>query len=630
MKCPNCGKEAIFVNGKYVCLDCGIEISPEQQAAQNMTESQVFASDLPVAAVAEPIAAQEPETASPVTEDLPTETPVSVEETTPKPVQEYYEETLKQDDPSTTNNSGVYDFSSTEAQVNAVPTEPAPEAVVEPTIASLSPTESEPATSEPATAAAPDTYFAPSSFDINQTNQNPVSPEPFSPAPTDFEAPANLGTVDLGQEVANTFSEPAAEPATAPVSTPMTEASAFPEPLTTAKTLDEMLGASSPAAPIDDSPISAYGPTSPMPEPSPANIQDEGAMPSVESVFGATTEPQGASDPKLPTAQDFGVAPKPKKQKNTKWILPVSIAAGALLLLVSISLVLIAISNKKSEVTYPVVMTDEGINTLSAAVSTAMQVGGGAAADYSFEADFSDLKVLEGVTDKTTFETQLQEPYKLTGSWYTDKDGDITIETAIGERTDKRTYIKSTSETFVYSPETQKYTKQTGQILSGVPVIYGAEEKTALLYTTNIKAASLVAKEQIDGAEYSKYEITPNEDIVKDTLSGIGGVFKDAIYQQVVTDNFKINVWVGSDNKIKKITTAGEIEIETDKVKGAVKLTGEALYQYIDISIESPTASAGAIKDTGAPVSAAKSNEEEEGQTSSINSDEGNVIEARG
>lgn len=28
MQCPNCHKEAINVNGKYVCLDCGIEISP--------------------------------------------------------------------------------------------------------------------------------------------------------------------------------------------------------------------------------------------------------------------------------------------------------------------------------------------------------------------------------------------------------------------------------------------------------------------------------------------------------------------------------------------------------------------------------------------------------------------------
>jgi DNA polymerase-3 subunit gamma/tau len=27
VQCPNCGKEAINVNGKYVCLDCGVEIT---------------------------------------------------------------------------------------------------------------------------------------------------------------------------------------------------------------------------------------------------------------------------------------------------------------------------------------------------------------------------------------------------------------------------------------------------------------------------------------------------------------------------------------------------------------------------------------------------------------------------
>ena len=34
MKCPKCNEEALFVNGKYVCVDCGIEITPEEQASQ--------------------------------------------------------------------------------------------------------------------------------------------------------------------------------------------------------------------------------------------------------------------------------------------------------------------------------------------------------------------------------------------------------------------------------------------------------------------------------------------------------------------------------------------------------------------------------------------------------------------
>jgi hypothetical protein len=34
MNCPKCGKELINVNGKYVCVDCGIEV-PENEATQN-------------------------------------------------------------------------------------------------------------------------------------------------------------------------------------------------------------------------------------------------------------------------------------------------------------------------------------------------------------------------------------------------------------------------------------------------------------------------------------------------------------------------------------------------------------------------------------------------------------------
>lgn len=42
MQCPNCGKEALNVNGKYVCLDCGIEVaSPGAASNDPQPQSQV-------------------------------------------------------------------------------------------------------------------------------------------------------------------------------------------------------------------------------------------------------------------------------------------------------------------------------------------------------------------------------------------------------------------------------------------------------------------------------------------------------------------------------------------------------------------------------------------------------------
>jgi len=43
MKCPNCGEEAVNINGRHICLDCGIEVSQgsEQPEAGAINESQV-------------------------------------------------------------------------------------------------------------------------------------------------------------------------------------------------------------------------------------------------------------------------------------------------------------------------------------------------------------------------------------------------------------------------------------------------------------------------------------------------------------------------------------------------------------------------------------------------------------
>lgn len=62
MKCPKCNEEALFVNGKYVCVDCGIEITPEEQANQyssdNILDAQTSVSPANMITTPDPLVVQ--------------------------------------------------------------------------------------------------------------------------------------------------------------------------------------------------------------------------------------------------------------------------------------------------------------------------------------------------------------------------------------------------------------------------------------------------------------------------------------------------------------------------------------------------------------------------------------------
>lgn len=57
MKCPKCNQEALFVNGKYVCVDCGIEITPEEMFTQPTSPplQDIPVASAPASAVPDPI-----------------------------------------------------------------------------------------------------------------------------------------------------------------------------------------------------------------------------------------------------------------------------------------------------------------------------------------------------------------------------------------------------------------------------------------------------------------------------------------------------------------------------------------------------------------------------------------------
>lgn len=648
MKCPNCNKEAIFVNGKYVCLDCGIEITPEQEAAQNAAEPSVFSSTAPTPEPA-------PSSGTPVSDSAsaPVATPEPViseaaapEEPVEKPVQTYYEEALSSDTTpaAPASGSGIYDFSDDQKEPESSVETTGQEVPVSDMAASESGQPEPPA--EPQTveapvvsdtsSATPESYFAPSSFDINKPQEsnseeqvvapeNPVEiPVQAVPEPASVDSSgAPEARIPTPEPVSATGQE---EPLTVTPDEVFGNAPAA-EPVAPVKTLDEMLDQSEVQVPMEQSPVSAYG--APTPEITTANVSQESALPSVESVFGNQSATQSPSNPKIPTAQDFGVAPKPKPQKNNKWILPVAIGAGALLLIVGVALALIFTSNKKPATKYPVNLEQEAINSLSSSVTNAMEPDQGVEADYSLDVDFSELEVTENATEKEAIEAQIKTPYNLSGKWYTDKDGDINTDTAVGEKTDRRTYIKESSKTYVYSEATQKYEPVDGLALINVPAVFEPEEKASILYATNIKKIVLAGKDNLDGAEYSRYEVVLNEDLVSETLEVLGGIFKDATYTSLNTNNLVFNVWVSDDHKIKKITVNGVVAVESEKVSGNIKISGEAVYRYLEITIDNPTGPPATTENTGTPVPAT-STREEEGQTSSLDSGAAVLEEARG
>lgn len=104
MKCPNCGNEAINVNGKFVCLDCGIEISGNEQTATtpqvgNHTEPE------PIAVGEQSVPVAEPNFFTNTKEKVITPPP---SETGPSLKEQYLAELEREEK---TQNTGVFDFS---------------------------------------------------------------------------------------------------------------------------------------------------------------------------------------------------------------------------------------------------------------------------------------------------------------------------------------------------------------------------------------------------------------------------------------------------------------------------------------------------------------------------------------
>jgi hypothetical protein len=190
LRCPNCGREAINVNGKYVCLDCGVELSPNQ----TQSSSQAPTTDAPsiskysgsgplnnvpeetsVPAVTPPIALEPPIVEPPEAPDLPT------------PVKDEYINDLAT---KTEETSGSYDFSAKPEPVEAT------QSLDQGSSSEIVPT---PMGSKP------ESYFQPESVDITpQKVEESVSVTTPEPIPTaSFDVNSAVSNVPSGEPLIN-------------------------------------------------------------------------------------------------------------------------------------------------------------------------------------------------------------------------------------------------------------------------------------------------------------------------------------------------------------------------------------------------------------------------------------------
>ncbi|MDD3481080.1 MAG: hypothetical protein PHW75_02565 [Patescibacteria group bacterium] len=628
MKCPNCGKEALFVNGKYVCVDCGIEISPEEQAAQSQNDN--LEASLSNEAPVSPSASSEvpASDASQAQEPLGVqETPMATPEEVAKPVEETYREELaKPEESSDTADSGVYDFSQpTEGTENpSVQTEasaqPAKEVPVD-----------QPQINEVPKAS--DNYFNPNSFDMKgeqlqapeqvETQVPTEEAQPESQDNTNFDAystPAGIGANEpmVGELEGATTEAPSADtpvlpvqeqPVTAPLeeapvpetvtpeSAPTTmpeaaqvaEAESSPEVATEtptpepAKSLDEMLDSTA-------SPASAYGPTPSVDGMRPQAASENEEMPSVSEVFGG--------NPGTPTPQDFGVPPKPEPKKSNKklYIIIASVVVGLLVLAGAVFGVVTYLRSRTPETTAPTTLESSEINELASRVATAMEGEQPMTTNFEYGLNYSDIV-----------------EYNSIGYWQADSEGDTRLRATIGEKVTEKIYIAEEETTSDLRGE--DWVDIAGYKITEVPAFFGIKNKAAIFYTTNIQNITSLGPETIDGASYEKYEIVPTEEIVAESLSVTGTAYGEDGQMQIGATGIKIAVWLDGDNKIHKVLVSGEVSTIAEGVEGIVTVNGVAEYDYSNVVIESPKLSAGGESgDTQVVVSG---DAKEEGEASS-------------
>jgi len=630
LQCPNCNKEAINVNGKYVCLDCGIEINPTDQTKENIVAPDPIvnhatgdaSNNSPVVAQDDSSAAsdtrQAPTSPSPIPESSVVESASQADDFVPvspaapvdmNPVKDEFMKELEipasqsfTDVPASDSAMGgatIPDFPigttgpvQSEPAINQTPTEDLVVPVEEPTpVVSSEPT-AETVSQEVSVSPAPESYFQPGSVDITPNNQ-PASVENSS-----FDAmstPSGIGVGEPMVEELPSTNPPAPMTTVTPDFPTMEQAAATnPEPVAenpiqpSGASLDELLDSATPAPTAPDDLGASYTNTpsqsAPMDTIQPSinqafpdqNQVSPGQIPSYESVFGT----EDNNNPK-PQAMESG-----SNKANVKKIM---IIVGAVILgLGLVSGIIFAVLSVTSNRAPKDPVIDQV--TLSKNVQDSMETDINAEVVYEQTIDFSGANLTATAQNDTT-KTLATAPTTNKGNWQINQSGDISYDAVVNGTSDKKIYLEGEKATYTLNKSTNTWDKKTSPIAAVVPVLYGYESRGKLFYNNQSESITKVGAEEVDGVSCVKYQIVPKPVLVQTMLISSNSALTSAKIESVDASGLTIYAWLDDQNRIKKVSATGDVVVKADIFEGeaTVSIDSTATYTYKDeLIIKSP------------------------------------------
>lgn len=601
MQCPNCGKEAINVNGKFVCLDCGVELNPAAENAVTPANQPAITPEPSISKYSgsAPVSVPEPIVTPPIT-PAPTAAPAP-EPNIPTPVKDAYENDLAKE---SEGGQGSYDF-----------------AAPEPPTASPVPAEaSEPVVPTPTPAPEiPETYFQPEAVDIT-----PKTAEPSAPAGTidAFSAPtiAKPNEPLVGQLEGQ---EPVPE---TPATPPVTEATELftdepvvePTPVTAPNNanLDDLLnsysnpqaganlGASTPAPMTNPAFDSLRAPSNYTSEQPPANPYQP-SYPDQTQVANPSTPMPGTST--IPSAESvFGSGDNGTPEKlnvvapgggNKKKIIIIVVCAlvGILVLGGLVWLGISLVGRSKTPNSSSEQKIQETTLRISEEISSVMDSPQNVLAQYDQSIDFKGVTF---DTPETATETPatgnevlallFENPLTAKGTWQTDERGNVALDGTVNNVASKIIYLEEEKSSYVFSNDAGSWAKVDGDQIANIPPFYPPAPKGVVFYNTKVNSIAELGKEDIDGGSYRKMKIVPKVDLFEEAIRGTSPALSTLKFTSVNTDKVEVFAWVTDDGKIYKISLVGDLEVETNLFSGTVKLNSTVKYLYQTVTIQKP------------------------------------------
>lgn len=621
MQCPNCNKEAINVNGKYVCLDCGIEVNPGDQVQD-------------ASAQPEPIVNHETPSLSPAAPaTVPADDSADASAATPQPVAEenlvqpspvssgdsVRDEFIKEIDGASDQSFGAQaestsgesqpasvvpdfpasvsglpesapsDVAPTMPSDSAEPVLPQSETTVEPAVSSpdssqiLNSNDALPSTNPveepetPTTNPDPENYFQPSQVNITPSQVSPVASN------DSFDALSTPSGISSGEPMIGEL--PSSVPESPSLKTPdfpVTESvqSSAPETQPAGDSLDSLLNSyaapsmgetnqsSNQGEPVPslNNPVDGVQSLNQTNAPLESSQDPSGQIPSYESVFGGGNV----------ESQKVDVSPK----KNTKKILIIAgIAIAAILILAGVIFGILSIVSNKNNANS---LTQDWV-TLSQSVQEAMEADINVEVVYNQTIDFSKA-TLSASAKSDPAKALAVAPSTNKGTWQISQAGDISYDATVNGTEDKKIYIESEKSTYAFNKTASSWDKKSGSFVATVPALYGWESRGKVFYNNQSNSMKSLGNDEIDGTSYQKYQISPKSELIQSLLISSNSALVSAKIESIDTANLEVFVWLDDEKRIKKVSASGDVTLRADIFDGdtTVAISSEATYEYKD------------------------------------------------